>query len=167
VRDSKKNTIVTRWQKGVIQENTCSSIHRKAWVRHRELVQENKCLHVVTRSFDDFVIVGQTIELASVEVDEHVVAHLHRMRVRVRILPAPLEELPTAKTSVDIQIGEWHRANALEVEVNHCSIDSIQVGTPNFVHCRLFRKSRILAARPFKGNLRGCHSKTECAKYGA
>ena len=62
--------------------------------------------HVVQRRVFDLVPVGQAVHAAVAQVHVHVVALLQRVRVRLRVLAAPLEVLAADEAGVDVLIGE-------------------------------------------------------------
>ena len=53
----------------------------------------------------------QAVDLAVVEVHEHVVQSLHRVCVRVRVAPPPLEELAAHQAAVHVHVRQRNTAD--------------------------------------------------------
>lgn len=75
----------------------------------------------------DLVVVRQTVDLVILQVDEHVVRALHRVRECVSGLAAALEVLATHEARVHVLVRERDRAHLLKVKVQHLVIDRVQV----------------------------------------
>ena len=84
-------------------------------------------LDVTQRRVDDLVAVGQAVDTPVAQVHVDVVRLLQRVRVGLRVLPAPLEILAANQARVDVEVVASHGARLLKVKVEDHPVDRVEV----------------------------------------
>ena len=84
-------------------------------------------LDVVEAVAPHLVALGQHVDAPRLEVDVDVVVLVERVEVGVRLGPPALVVPPADEARVHVDVGQRHRAQLLEVEVEHVAVDGVEV----------------------------------------
>lgn len=122
-----KTRTVQRTVNGSGRFRCCSSIETRNHAGRRKCRIE-QILNIVQRRINDLVIVGQTIELEIVQIEEHMMGFGYGMRVRMRLGAATLEVFAANEAGVHIDACQRDGAQFLKVKVEQMSIDGVQIG---------------------------------------
>ena len=95
-------------------------IRCEGWIENVENVAETR--------INDLIVVGETVELLGLQVEEDPVVVTDGVGVGVRVTAAALEIFPAHQAGVAVDPGQGDRAQLLEVEVQEAAVDGVEVG---------------------------------------